>query len=67
ILQTLHRNLQKRGAYLILCGLNAQPGSLVERSGFVDQLGEGNVAANLTDALLKAQWRSGKDPEVAYA
>lgn len=67
ILQTLHRNLQKRGAYLILCGLNAQPGSLVERSGFVDQLGEGNVAANLTDALLKAQWLSGKDPEVAYA
>ncbi len=67
ILQTLHRNLQKRGAYLILCGLNAQPGSLVERSGFVDRLGEGNVAANLTDALLKAQWRSGKDPEVAYA
>ncbi|KAI5912658.1 SulP family inorganic anion transporter [Thauera sp. 2A1] len=67
ILQTLHRNLQKRGAYLILCGLNAQPGSLVERSGFVDQLGEGNVAANLTDALLKAQWRSGRDPEVAYA
>lgn len=67
ILQTLHRNLQKRGAYLILCGLNAQPGSLVERSGFVDRLGEGNVAANLTDALLKAQWRSGRDPEVAYA
>ncbi|MBS0543810.1 MAG: SulP family inorganic anion transporter, partial [Proteobacteria bacterium] len=67
ILQTLHRNLQKRGAYLILCGLNAQPGSLVERSGFIDRLGEGNVAANLTDALLKAQWLSGKDPEVAYA
>lgn len=67
ILQTLHRNLQKRGAYLILCGLNAQPGSLVERSGFVDRLGEGKVAANLTDALLKAQWLSGRDPEVAYA
>jgi len=67
ILQTLHRNLQKRGAHLILCGLNPQPGSLVSRSGFVDRLGEGNVTSNLTDALLRAQWLAGKDPEIAYA
>lgn len=67
ILQTLHRNLQKRAAHLILCGLNAQPESLVSRSGFLDRLGEGNVTAGLTDALLRAQWLSGKAPEVSYA
>lgn len=67
ILQTLHRNLQKRGAHLILCGLNSQPGSLVFRSGFMESLGDENVTANITDALLRAQWLSGKSPEVAYA
>ncbi|MFU2489355.1 SulP family inorganic anion transporter [Thauera sp. WH-1] len=67
ILQTLHRNLGKRGAYLVLCGLNSQPGSLVFRSGFLDQLGDENVAENLTAALMRAQHLSGKDPEIAYA
>lgn len=67
ILQTLHRNLGKRGAYLVLCGLNSQPGSLVFRSGFLDQLGDQNVAENLTAALMRAQRLSGKDPEIAYA
>ncbi|HRP24692.1 SulP family inorganic anion transporter [Thauera sp.] len=67
ILQTLHRNLGKRGAYLVLCGLNSQPGSLVFRSGFLDQLGDQNVAENLTAALMRAQHLSGKDPEIAYA
>ncbi len=67
ILQTLHRNLGKRGAYLVLCGLNAQPGSLVFRSGFLDQLGDGNVTDNLTAALIRAQQLSGKEPELAYA
>lgn len=67
ILQTLHRNLQKRGAHLILCGLNSQPGSLVFRSGFMERLGDENVTANITDALLRAQWLSGQNPEIAYA
>ncbi|MCV2219775.1 SulP family inorganic anion transporter [Thauera sp. Sel9] len=67
ILQTLHRNLQKRGAHLILCGLNSQPGSLVFRSGFMESLGDENIAANITDALLRAQWLSGTRPEAAYA
>jgi sulfate permease, SulP family len=66
ILQTLHRNLDKRGAHLVLCGLNSQPGSLVFRSGFLDQLGDGNVTENLTAALLRAQHLSGKDSAIAY-
>ena len=67
ILQTLHRNLQKRGATLILCGLNSQPGSLVFRSGFLDQLGDDNVTSNITEALIRAQRIRGAGPEIAYA
>ncbi|MBC9073729.1 STAS domain-containing protein [Thauera sp. CAU 1555] len=66
ILQTLQRNLDKRGAELILCDLNSQPGSLVFRSGFLDTLGEHNVAANLTEALIRAQQLDGHDPEISY-
>jgi len=67
ILQTLHRNLGKRGAELILCDLNAQPASIVERSGFQEALGPGGIAGNITDALLRAQRSRGHDPEVSYA
>ncbi|THF61770.1 SulP family inorganic anion transporter [Pseudothauera rhizosphaerae] len=67
ILQTLHRNLGKRGAELILCDLNAQPASLVQRSGFFERLGAANVAANLTEALIRAQRTGGHEPEVSYA
>ena len=55
LLQTLQRSLEKRGAQLILCGLNAQPASLVERSGFDAALGTHGISHSLTDALLRAQ------------
>lgn len=67
ILQTLQRNLGKRGASLILSGLNSQPGSLVFRSGFLDELGDDNVTTNITEALIRAQRLGGREPEVAYA
>jgi len=67
ILQTLHRNLRKRGAELILCDLNSQPGSIVFRSGFLDKLGDENVAGNITAALMRAQRLRGHEPEVSYA
>ncbi len=66
ILQTLHRNLARRGATLILCDLNEQPASLIQRSGFAARLGEDNVAGNLTDALLRAQRISPPPPEARY-
>ena len=55
LLQTLQRSLEKRDAQLILCGLNAQPASLVQRSGFSETLGPRGISAGLTDALLRAQ------------
>ena len=66
-LQTLHRTLQKRGAGLILCDLNDQPASLVFRSGFQASLGDDNIAANMTEALIRAQRLRGHDPELSYA
>lgn len=66
ILQTLHRNLAKRGAVLILCDLNAQPASLIERSGFQERLGEDNVTKKLGDALARAQQIKGRDAEISY-
>ncbi len=67
ILQTLHRNLGKRGITLMLCDLNAQPASIVSRSGFSEKLGEHNVAPNMNEALARAQHIQGRDPEVSYA
>ena len=65
LLQTLHRSLDKRGAQLILCGLNAQPASLVQRSGFAETLGPRGVSSSLTDALLRAQLILQTDPVAA--
>jgi SulP family sulfate permease len=67
ILQTLHRNLQKRGAHLILCQLGSQPGSIVFRSGFLDRLGDDNITATLAEAVARARLLSGNEPEIAYA
>ncbi|MEK7884372.1 SulP family inorganic anion transporter [Methyloversatilis sp. NSM2] len=66
ILQSLQRNLARRGATLILCDLNDQPASLIRRSGFAARLGEDNIAGNLTDALLRAQAVRPKTPAVSY-
>jgi len=43
-----------RGCRLLVCGLNSQPGSLLYRSGFVDDLGDDNVCPDLTHALQRA-------------
>ncbi len=67
ILQTLHRNLHKRGAHLILCRLASQPGSIVFRSGFLDRLGDDNITATLEEALARARQLSASEPEIAYA
>jgi SulP family sulfate permease len=40
-LEQLHRSLQRRGGRLELTGLQPQPASLIERSGFATRLAEG--------------------------
>ncbi|HEX6734250.1 MAG TPA: SulP family inorganic anion transporter [Azonexus sp.] len=53
-LDNLLDKLQKRGCRLLVCGLNAQPGSLLQRSGFINHLGSDNVCPDLPAALARA-------------
>jgi sulfate permease, SulP family len=50
----LHRDLQRRGIALVLCELDEQPRSLLERSGIAAQLGAGAVVDSLDQALAGA-------------
>ena len=53
-LETLHEHLQRRGARLIVAGMNEQPLSLLKRSGMGDLLGAENVQPDLEAALAAA-------------
>ena len=54
-LQALERLLQKREASLVLCCVQEQPLGLLARSGFLGQLGSGNVVPSLADAWKRAK------------
>jgi SulP family sulfate permease len=53
-LLTLHRTLSRQGTLLVLCGAQAQPRSLMRRSGFYDAIGEENVQPDLAGGLERA-------------
>ena len=55
IIRVLHKNLVKQNATLVLCELNDQPASIIQRSGFFDDIHAENVCDNLTEALIRAQ------------
>jgi sulfate permease, SulP family len=50
-LMQLHRQLQRRHIMLMLAELNPQPLSLMQRSGFAEDLGADCIAPTLADAL----------------
>ena len=50
-LQSLLTQLEKRGATLIIAEPNEQPMSLLQRSGFLQEMGPHNVFEHLDDAL----------------
>ncbi len=54
-LESLARNLHKRGCALILCNLNPQPESLVTRSGFADEIGVNNICGDIYGALARSR------------
>jgi SulP family sulfate permease len=54
-LKILAKNLQKRGGTLIVCAANAQPASLMLRSGFIDEIGEENTLIDLETAYNRAR------------
>jgi len=53
-LAQLHRTLQRLKVTLLLCDLNEQPRSLLERSGLLAVLGEAALAPDLATALQRA-------------
>ena len=53
-LENLREKLAARGCALIVSGMNSQPGSLLYRSGFIDQIGENNVCSDLNKSMERA-------------
>ena len=54
-LKALNKSLKKLGSTLIVCAANAQPASLMARSGFIDEIGEENCLTDLSSAFLQAK------------
>lgn len=54
-LENLHEQLARRGCTLLLCGLNAQPASLMRRAGFLDAVGSANILPGISQAILHAR------------
>jgi SulP family sulfate permease len=54
-LENLYRKLKKHGKHLVLSGPHTQPYFLMHQSGFFDEIGRGNVTANLDDALERSR------------
>lgn len=54
-LQELNAHLQRQGGRLLIAELTGQPLSLIERSGFIDQLGRDALFTRLDDALAAAR------------
>lgn len=53
-LEQLHTSLRRRGVELVLAQPNPQPLTLMERSGFADQLGPAGIVPTLELALAQA-------------
>ncbi|GMV02149.1 MAG: sulfate permease [Burkholderiaceae bacterium] len=60
-LRSLHRMLQRRGGRLVIAAPNEQPLSLMRRSGFVEEIGEGSVFDELDAALTAVTTGRGAD------
>ncbi len=54
-LENLLDKLHQRQCQLLVCGLNAQPASLLERAGFLDHLGRESLFPDLMSALAGAE------------
>ena len=50
-LENVHARVVREGGLMLVAGANAQPLSLMRRSGFVKRLGEDNLRTSLEDAL----------------
>jgi SulP family sulfate permease len=53
-LDVLRKSLARRGCALILCDVNDQPRSLMQRAGFAEDLGVDNLLADIPSAMAQA-------------
>ncbi len=53
---------RKEGTTLVLSGVNSQPLIMMQRSGFLDQVGEANVLGHIDEALARARALVSEDP-----
>jgi len=54
-LESVLAKVRRNGTQLVLSGVHSQPLVVMERSGFLDELGEENIFANIDDALNRAR------------
>jgi SulP family sulfate permease len=54
-LEDLYERLRQKGKSLILSAPHTQPLMVMERAGFLDQIGRENVCANVDMALARAR------------
>lgn len=54
-LEDLYERLRHRGKHLVLSGPHAQPLFMMDKAGFLDQLGKENVCANIELALARSR------------
>jgi SulP family sulfate permease len=54
-LESLHERLRRRNQHLILCKVTGQPLEVITQSGFLEELGQDNLAVSVDDALQRAR------------
>jgi SulP family sulfate permease len=62
-LEDLYERLHRRKKHIILSGPHTQPLFMMDKAGFLDQLGRENICANLEHALERAREILGLPPE----
>ena len=63
-LEDLYDKLHTRGKHLVLSGPHTQPLFMMDKAGFLDRLGKGNVCANIELSLARAREILGLPPEL---
>lgn len=54
-LEDVHEQTARRGGTLVLSGVHAQPLVVMQRSGFLDRVGEDNVPGDIHDSMRRAR------------
>src|SRR6185369_6742811 len=62
-LEDLYERLRARKKHLVLSGPHTQPLFMMDKAGFLDRIGRGNVCANIDLALGRARELLGLPPE----